>query len=83
MAPNKENVQRLVDAAYKGMEGAIEGTSAEDVVNAAIAIAAGAIRYACSNACAENNDALLFNRRAIRAALQKLLLETIDDLQVM
>jgi hypothetical protein len=85
VAPNKANVKRLIDAAWTGMkeELLVETASAEDVVNATVAIAAGGIRYACSAATGADAEGLKKNRDSVQTCLQQLLLDTADDLKVM
>jgi hypothetical protein len=75
--PNAVNVERLVAAAWRGMAAELErqNTSAEDVINAAVSICAGAIKYACN---IDDPEAALHNKRQIRDALQRLMLDTID-----
>lgn len=75
---NRANVNRLVAAAWSGMEDALaqENASAEDVINATLAIAAGGIQCACSEAA---GDARVANRVKCRATLQELLLLTVDE----
>jgi len=75
---NRANVNRLVAAAWAGMEAELarENSSAEDVINATIAIAAGGIKYACS-AAAGDGTARSFNRAKCRSSLQELILSTV------
>jgi hypothetical protein len=79
MAVSRANVQRLVNAAWRGMleELTVENSSAEDVLNAAINIARGAILFACK--ISGTPEEQTHNRHAIRESIQLLLLDTIED----
>ncbi len=78
---NRINVRRLVDAAWRGMEAELarENASAEDVVNATIAIASGGINYVCTAACGAAPEDLARNKASVRDSLYHLLMNTADD----
>jgi hypothetical protein len=78
---NRANVKRLVAAAWRGMEEelAVQNASAEDVVNATVAIAAGGINYACSAAAGETPEAIAHNKAAVRDTLYQLLMNTSSE----
>jgi hypothetical protein len=82
---NKENVQKLVEAAVTGMEVVMgiepPGTfSSEDVVNAGVNIAARAINFAITSGGSDEQNSI--NKLACRASLQQLMLLTSDNLKV-
>ncbi len=70
-------VTHLFHAAFKGIEGAIPecNANAAEVINASIAVAAGAIAYACGKDNGLTPEGVLQNKRSIRVALQRLILD--------
>lgn len=86
MPSDLKNVNRLMKAAWDGISAELvnETATGEDVVNTCLAMAAGAVRYACALDEGMPVEAVAKNREVIRAKLQRLILEyTADDGKVM
>jgi spore coat protein CotF len=68
-------VNRLVQAATSGMETAAEGTTAGEMLAAAMTLTRKLIAVILENSTPDNRP---FNQQAIRSSLNELVMDTID-----